>query len=179
MQELTAEGLVRNAVDRVSHDGQVDRRQVDADLMRPSGLEPHVQQRVAAEKLGHLELGHGLAGCVGVERLPRRVVPVAADRRLDPTPPRARPAADEREVVALDLPARNQILKALVSLLRAGDNEEPGSVTVEPVDDSRAICLPAPARPTRPWTSVPLPCPAPGCTTMPAGLSTINRCSSS
>ena len=147
MQELAAEGLVRNSVDRVSDDRQVDRGQVNPDLVRPAGLEPHVQQRVPAEQLGHLEVSHGLARRVGVERLPRRVVPVAADRRLDPSTPGARPAADERQVVALDLPARNQILKSLVGLVRARHDEEPGSVTVEPVDDPGPVSSPPPDRP--------------------------------
>ena len=39
--------LVRNAVDRVADDRQVDRGQVHADLVRPARLEPHVQQRVS------------------------------------------------------------------------------------------------------------------------------------
>jgi hypothetical protein len=46
MQELAPEVEVPgNAVDRVAADGQPDRLEMDADLMRPSGLEPHLEQR--------------------------------------------------------------------------------------------------------------------------------------
>src|SRR4026207_1397506 len=41
VQELTAEGLVRNSVDRVSDDRQFDRSQMNPDLVRPAGLEPY------------------------------------------------------------------------------------------------------------------------------------------
>ena len=35
------------SVDRVSAHGEPDRLEVDADLVRPAGLEPHVEERVA------------------------------------------------------------------------------------------------------------------------------------
>src|SRR5438309_6668857 len=47
VEELALEAeLARPAVDRVSRHRQVDRRQVDADLVRPARLQPDVQQRV-------------------------------------------------------------------------------------------------------------------------------------
>ena len=47
MQELAVEpDLARAAVDRIACDGQLDRGQVDADLMRASGLEPYAEERV-------------------------------------------------------------------------------------------------------------------------------------
>jgi hypothetical protein len=144
VEELTAEGLVRNAVDRVSHHGQVDGGQVDADLMRPPGLEPHVQQRMASNELGDLEMGDGLARRVRVERLPGRIVPVTADRRLDLPTPRARPAPNERDVVALERTAPYELLETLVRFVRARDDKEAGGVAVEPMDDSGPVLLPAP-----------------------------------
>ena len=98
VQELPPEPVVGHAVDAVADDGQVDRGQVDADLVRPAGLEADVEQRVAAEQPLDLEVRDGVARRVGVERVPRRLAAVAADRRLDPPRARARPAADERQV---------------------------------------------------------------------------------
>ncbi len=101
--------------------------------------------------------------------------------RLDRPAPRARPAAHERQVRALERAAADELLQAPVRLLRARDDEQPGRVAVEPVDDPRPLrvaaggAVPDEAR----ATSVPLVWPAPGCTTTPAGLSTTSRCSSS
>ena len=49
VQELALERLVRHAVDTVPDDREVDRGQVDADLVRTAGLQPHVQERVRAQ----------------------------------------------------------------------------------------------------------------------------------
>src|SRR5262245_22230109 len=83
VQELAPELLVRNAVDAVSHDREVDRGQMDADLVRPAGLEAHIQDCVGAEQLVDLEVRDRLARRVRVQRTARGVVPVAADRRVD------------------------------------------------------------------------------------------------
>src|SRR5580700_1970401 len=48
-EELPAERGLRDAVDGVTHDRQVDRRQVNADLVHASGLEPHLEEGVAAD----------------------------------------------------------------------------------------------------------------------------------
>src|SRR5436190_1909153 len=57
VQELTVEATRGDAVDRVAGDGQVDRCQVDADLVHPAGLEPHPQERVVGEEAVDLEMG--------------------------------------------------------------------------------------------------------------------------
>src|SRR5204863_9691103 len=84
-----------DSVDRVAGHGKVDRREMDADLMRPAGLEPDAQERVALEELLELEVRHGRARLIRVERVPETVVPVAADRRVDRPASRARPAHEE------------------------------------------------------------------------------------
>ena len=89
-----------HAVRRVAGDRQVDRGEVDADLVRPPRLEPHAQERVARQQLLELEVRDRRARRVGVERMPQAVVPVAADRRVDRPAARARPPDDEREVLA-------------------------------------------------------------------------------
>ena len=47
MQELTAERGLGDAVDGVADDRQLDRRQVDADLVGAAGLEADAEERVA------------------------------------------------------------------------------------------------------------------------------------
>ena len=181
MQELAPELLVRDAVDRVAHDRQPDRRQVDADLVRAAGLEPDVEQRVPAEQPLHLEVRDRLARGVRVERVARRLAPVAADRRLDPPGPRARPPAHERLVAPLELPGAHELLQLRVRLLAARDDEQARRVAVEPVDDAGPLLV----LPTRGQADEPVHeraashGPATGWTTTPAGLSTTRMCSSS
>src|SRR5688572_389929 len=56
VQELPLEPQVAlRAVLRIARHGQVDRREVHADLVRAAGLEPDVEQRVLGESLSHLE----------------------------------------------------------------------------------------------------------------------------
>ena len=51
VQELPLEAEVApHAVHRVAGDGEVDRREVHADLVRPTGLETHVEERVLGER---------------------------------------------------------------------------------------------------------------------------------
>ena len=47
MQELAPEGGLGDAVDGVADDREVDRGEVDADLVRPPRLEADVEERVA------------------------------------------------------------------------------------------------------------------------------------
>ena len=74
VQELPLEAEVaRDAVDRVAADRQLDRLEVDADLVRAAGLEPHLEQRARAEQLDHLEVRHRVARRRRVERVARSV----------------------------------------------------------------------------------------------------------
>src|SRR5437016_6225252 len=102
---------------------------------RRPGLEPDPEQRVPAEQLLHLEMRHGLARRVGVERMSQRVVAIAADGRVDGPAPGARTAGDEREILAGHRSRLHHLLQAAVRLGGAGDDEQAGRVAVEPVDD--------------------------------------------
>src|SRR5215213_4614435 len=147
VEELTLEAEVTaNAVHRVARDRQADRPEVDADLVRSSGLEVDGEERVRRKQLAQLEVRHGVAGRVGVERLARAVATVAADRRLDPSPPRTRPAPHQRQVLALDLAPTEQRLKAALHGIRACDDEQARRVAVEPVDDARPVGVVAAGR---------------------------------
>jgi len=137
MEELPAELGGRDPVDRVADDWQVDRGQVNADLVRPAGLEADREQRVVRQEPLELEMRDRLAGRIRVERLTERIVTVAADRRLDAAASRARPATDERQIAAVERPLANELLQSAVGLLGAGDDEESGRVAVEAMDDAR------------------------------------------
>src|SRR5947207_8046633 len=97
------------------------------------------------QQLLDVEVRDGVARRLGVERLPERVVPVAADRRLDRPSPGARPADDEREVLARQPAPAHELAQTAVRLGRAGDDEQARGVAVEAMDDARAVRL-LPAR---------------------------------
>src|ERR671915_1898361 len=89
VEELALEREVSaNAVDRVARDREADRREVHADLMRPPRLQAYDEQRVPRHELLDLEVRHGLARHVGVERDAGRLAAIPPDRRLDPARPR-------------------------------------------------------------------------------------------
>ena len=98
MQELPVERRLGDAVDRVADDRQVDRREVDADLVHAAGLEAHREERVVAATCGRRsKCVTASRGVSRVEREAGRVVAVAADRRLDPAAPRrGRPRTSAR-----------------------------------------------------------------------------------
>src|SRR5438046_7405147 len=122
MQELALEPeLAGSAVDRVAGHREVDRRQVNPDLVRAPGFEPHAQQRMAWQQLLDVEVRHRVARRVGVERLPQGVVPVSPDRCVDRAASRAWPPDDEGEVLTYDLACLDQLLEPAMRLGRARD----------------------------------------------------------
>src|SRR5689334_2831457 len=105
VQELSLQPEVPGpTVQGIPGDRELDGRQMNADLVRSSGLERDAQQRVSRQELHELEMRQGLARRVGVERMTLRVVSVAPDRRLDRPAPRLRPADDEPAIFARELP---------------------------------------------------------------------------
>jgi hypothetical protein len=146
VEELTLEAeITRDSVDWVSRNGELDRCEMDADLMRPAGLEADSQERMAREELHDVEVGDSIARRCSVERDAGRVGAVASDRRLDAPAARARPTLHEREILALDLARPQKPLQAAVSLVRTRYHEEARGVAIEPVHDSGSLGL----RPTR------------------------------
>jgi hypothetical protein len=143
VEKLAAEGGIRHAVDRIADYRQPDSGEVDADLVRPAGLEVDAEERVLADQLEELEVCDCVAGAVGVEGLSGRVAAVAADGGLDAALPRPRTSADEGDIGPLEAVFPDELLQPLVSLVGSGNYEEPGCVAVEPMDDSRAVLVPA------------------------------------
>ena len=170
-----------DAVDGVTGDRKVDGREVHADLMRPPRLEGDGEQRVSGINSTTLKLvtaSRGLFVSSEIRVGSLRSRPIAASIR--PRFDRGRPRTSAR-YSRTSSRRLSRALEPAVRLVGAGDDEEPRRVPVEAVDDSRPLRLLSTrhARPRRPWTSVPRVWPAEGWTTMPAGLSTTSRCSSS
>src|SRR5437763_17045103 len=123
MEELALESnLARSPVDRIACDRQVDGGEVDADLMRSSGLEPDVQERVARQQLDELEVRDRVPRRVGVERVAQRITAIPADRSLDASGARTGTADDECEVAPFQRAAADERLQPAVRLLRARDD---------------------------------------------------------
>ena len=139
VQELPTELGVWDAVGGIAHDGKFDRGQVNSDLVRAAGLEPDREQRVFRQEAFDLEVRDRLAWRVRIERPPQRVVTVAADRRLDPAGAGPRPAADERQVAAVERSLPNEVLEPGIGLLGTGDDQQPRGVAVETMDDAGAL----------------------------------------
>ena len=112
-----------------------------ADLVRPPRLERDPQEGVPRQQLLDLEMRHRVARRIGVERLPERVVAVAPDRSVDRAAQRARPSGDERDVLARERARLHELLQPAVRLGRAGDDEQPRRVAVEPVHDAGPLRL--------------------------------------
>src|SRR5215213_549613 len=98
---------------------------MNADLMRAPGLQAHAQQRMLVERPLELEMRDGVAWGRRVERVPRRVVAVAADRRFDPAGPGLRTASHERQILALERSLAHERLHPPVCLLRTRHDEQP------------------------------------------------------
>src|SRR6266542_4682346 len=144
MQELALETqLARPPVDGVARNREVDRGEMDADLVCPAGLELDVEECMAREQLEQLELRHRIARGRSVERTPERIAAVAADRRFDTSTARARPAHDERQVAPLERTVADESLKAPMRLFRTRDDHQAGGLAIEPMHDPGAFGLAA------------------------------------
>jgi hypothetical protein len=111
VQELPLETeVVADAVLGVARDGEIHSSQMDTDLMRSTRLQPDVEQCVLGRQLDDLEVRDGLARLVGVERPPRRIATIPADRRVDPAGPGARSPTDESEIAPLDFATAYRLL---------------------------------------------------------------------
>jgi hypothetical protein len=68
MQELPLQAeLAWPTIDGVARDRKVDRGEMNADLMRPPGLEANVEEGMAGQRLDELEVRHRVARRIRVE----------------------------------------------------------------------------------------------------------------
>ena len=124
------------SVRRIADQRMADRRQVHADLVRASGLQPAAQQRRVAEALDHLVVGaRGLAR--GHDRHRGAARRMATDRRVDGAAA-GDVAARERQVLAAHA-ARLQLAdEAGLRRERPGHDQESAGLLVQPMDDAGA-----------------------------------------
>ena len=101
---------------------------------------------------------------------------VAAEPRLDVPGSGQRAAPDQRQVLLVE----RGVLQRRLHGARFGHQEQPGGALVEPLDQVRLpLRRSRPARPSRPFSSVPEAFLNEGCTTWPGALFTTSRSSSS
>ena len=183
VQELPVQAEVAlHAVGRIPGDRKVDRGEVDADLVRPTGLEPDVEEGMLGKGLDDLEPGHRLAaarpcrasawsGRGDRDRWRRRCARCASAAALARARGTgARPRDDVSRPEARTNASSERATTSSPEVSRSSRWTIPGRSGSSP---------PAAPRPRSCAASVPVDVPAPAWTVMPAGLSTTTRCSSS
>ena len=135
-QAVRAPARGARAVDGVAGDRMPERGEVDADLVRPARDEVELEQRPAGEPLADAVPGDR-APPVRDDGHPLAVLRVAADRRLDPPDARRHRPLREREVGLADAARLELGHDARLGGVVAGDDDQPGRVAVEAVDDPR------------------------------------------
>ena len=144
MQELALESqVVLDPVEGVARDREPDGGEVDADLVRPAGLETNAEERARRQDLEHLEVRDRVARRGRVERVATGVGAVSSDRSLDSPALGARRPDNEGEIAPLEAATADEVLQTAVRLGRPRDDDEAGGVAVEAVDDAGALELAA------------------------------------
>ena len=142
MEELPLKAqITRSAVHRITAHGEVDRLEVNTNLVRAPRFQLHVEKGVAPHRLDNVEPGHGLTGRRGVKRVAGAVTPIAAYGCLDAAALRAGLPANKGCVGALDLPQADHLLQTLVGRGRSGDDEQARRVAIKAVHDPGAIVV--------------------------------------
>jgi hypothetical protein len=123
-------------IDGIADDRQSDGGQVDADLMGPAGLEPAGHERgAAAEPLEDAVVRHRVAAFVIVGHAGTAVAAVSDEGSVDPAGVEVGRALNHRQILALDGVGLEQRLQSAEGFGRAGKDQGPRGVFVEPVDD--------------------------------------------
>lgn len=147
MSELQSFGMkikpfVRTAVKRVSDDWIVKAfgmGGVDTQLMRPSRFRIKMDTSVPVLLSDHLVTGDGLFAKCRMDNLPRAVVWIQAERKLDYSFCRYGRPFQKGDVAFLDLPSFELRLQLLMDPLVLGDQQEPRGGHIEPMDQQWAV----------------------------------------
>jgi hypothetical protein len=140
VQELALERqVVLDAVEGVARDRELDRGEVDANLVRPARLEANAEERAGRQELEHLEVRDRVARRCGIERVASGVGAVASDRSLDAPAPGAWRPDNEGEIPPLEAATTDEVLQAAVRLGTPRDDDQPGGVAIEAVDDAGTV----------------------------------------
>ena len=184
--QLTQGEPVPSRIDLVGHDRVADVSQMDANLVGAARL------GLAANQGDGRETARGLRRYVTADLPPSSRVRIAifsrdgrmeADAPIDVIAVALGDAVDQGEILLVHLAKFELKRQPAVGQVVLDDDQKPGRVAVEAVDDSRAI-LAARVESESKWncsalTSVPCQFPFAGCVTMPGGLFTTVRASSS
>src|SRR5580700_8245179 len=119
-----------------------DRGHVDPNLMGPTGLEPASDEAYRTEGLLEPPMGRGVPSALPAHD--RHFLPmagIAPDRRHDLAGGRIEAAPDKRNIFALERAGAAMIGEefgqAPMRRVGLGDDQNPGCVLVEPMDDTR------------------------------------------
>ncbi len=129
------------AIQTVAENGSAGVRQVDSDLMRPSGLRLCVQQRDAAVSLGDFEKCYGGSGG-GVVFADRHLFPLVGmrtDRAIDQVAIAIGRWGDRCPVVLLDRPMFELLGELRVCEVVLGDQYDAAGIAIQSVDDARSV----------------------------------------
>src|SRR5262245_27688105 len=122
------------AIDRVAEYGEPGVGEVDADLVLPTGLEAHLEERRSRQPLADAPVGSRRARRFsGARDTATARHPLLAQRSVDRPVLRFRLPGDEREVAALDAMSAEGFDQAGARFTRQGEGERAGRVAVEAV----------------------------------------------
>jgi len=136
-------GEVFRPVNGVPDDRVADRRQMDADLMRPPRLEPEREERRSRHPADDAVVRHGAPpplaarrrAAAAVARVPDEIEPdragIAGDASLD-----------DRDVFPLDVVPAEELLEGAERLARPREDDRSGRLLVEAVDDADVRAAP-------------------------------------
>ena len=141
-EALEEEWRARSAsIDAITDHRMAERRQVNADLMRSTGLEAHVEVRELREAFHHppardraLPLPHGK------DRHALAVTGIATDRRVHDARRRAHASVYDRDVTALHRAGHELSRQRVIRAWRLRDDEETRRVLVESRHDAGPAC---------------------------------------
>ncbi len=123
-------------VDAISQHGVSRGREVDSDLMGAPRLELDGDERRTRERLENAVPRHGaLAPLARPRHRAPPEVAVAREGRVEDAG-RRRCSFHDRDVLAFDLVALEALLQKSERLARPGEDQSPGGLAVEPVDDA-------------------------------------------
>src|SRR4051812_14263370 len=126
------------SIDVIAHDRMADRREMNADLVSPSGMEMGTKKipRIEPSKAYDVGLGRPTLND-DCHALP--VSRVAGYRLVDREVIRREVSPGHHRVAPLDPPGGDGAAQKPVGAVRLGDDKEPGGLLVEPVDHTRAF----------------------------------------
>jgi hypothetical protein len=130
--------IASGVISFVADDRVIDVRAVDANLVRSAGFDFDAEQGKFLESFFHFPQGHGIA-TVRADAHFRAVVFFPGNRRVNRSGVRFQLAVNERDVGFENAAGAKLLAQSFENFLIFGDDDQAGSVFVEPVNDADAI----------------------------------------